>query len=88
MSKVRENNADEALFNKWMGLKVMADNMIQFAAGMVQNDYPGMPVEDVLDWKKESRRMLEAFNEKYKQLLGKTLEHLIVEGEEEDDIPY
>jgi hypothetical protein len=72
----------------------MADNMIGFAAGMVQNDYPGMPVDEVLDWKKETLRMLEGFNEKYKKLVGITLEHLIVDGEDpddhlmEDDVPY
>jgi len=87
LSKVRENNADKDLFNEWMMLKSRADNMITFALGMVQNDYPGMTVEEVLEWKREVSRNLATFDKQVNKLLGKTLAFLLIEGEE-DDIPY
>jgi hypothetical protein len=87
MSKVRENNADRDLFNEWMMLKSRADNMITFAVGMVQNDYPGMTVDEVLEWKREVSRNLATFDDQVKKLLGKTLAFLLVDGEE-DDVPY
>ena len=88
MSKVRENNADRDLFNEWMMLKSRADNMITFAVGMVQNDYPGMTVDEVMAWKREVIRNLNTFDDQVKKLMSKTLAFLLVEGEEDDDIPY
>jgi hypothetical protein len=88
LSKVRENNSDRDLFNEWMMLKSRADNMITFALGMVQNDYPGMTVDEVLEWKREVSRNLATFDDQVKRLLGKTLAFLLIDGEEEDDVPY